>query len=124
MYGSRRALAGDVCGPRRRLGSEVRPRTDELPSGPSGDPCRMAATTTAKSSIAAQWRAARRLYPIYAALAKQFALGSPPFESLSTLGDSESEVLHRVETWLAEMDERIQAHQFRQILQSSFLATS
>jgi hypothetical protein len=84
----------------------------------------MLATTTAKSSIAAQWRAARRLYPIYTAIATQFGLGAPPFESLGAVGDSESEILNRVEKWLAEMDGRIEAHQFRQILQTSFLATS
>ena len=77
------------------------------------------------ASVAAQWRAVRRLYPIYTALAERFGLGTPPYENLQlSAGESESAVIARVETWLGEMDERIQPHQFRQMLQSSGFANA
>ncbi len=77
------------------------------------------------TGIAAQWRATRRLYPIYVALATQFDLAKPPYESLDGIADeSEPAVIQRVEQWLCEMDERIQVHQFRQLLHNVGLAYS
>ncbi len=80
------------------------------------------ATNSARA--AEQWRLTRRLYPIYAALALQFDLGQPPYgEDLRGVETkSEPEVLESVERWLAQMDERIQAHQFRHVLQGSDVA--
>jgi len=82
------------------------------------------AVVSAPTRVAAQWRAARRLYPVYAALALHFKLGTPPFgEDLRAAeSQSEPEVISTVETWLAEMDERIQAHQLRHVLQASDVA--
>src|SRR5438876_8904762 len=82
-------------------------------------------STAAKSrhTTTAHWTSARRLYPIYVALAIQFELGSPPFKSLDGIKEiSEPEVIERVEEWLAEMDERIQVYQFRELLQTSGMA--
>ena len=82
-------------------------------------------STAAKShhTTTTHWNSARRLYPIYVALAIQFELGSPPFKSLDGIKEiSEPEVIERVEEWLAEMDERIQVHQFRELLQTSGMA--
>lgn len=76
-----------------------------------------------KPSLAAQWRSVRALYPIYTALADEYDLGKPPFANLDQPGDlSEAEVIERVHAWLAQMDDRIQPHQFRQMLQSSGFA--
>jgi hypothetical protein len=76
-------------------------------------------------SVAAQWRSVRRLYPIYTALAEKFALGAPPFPDLDQFAtELETEVIARIQDWLAEMDERIQPHQFRQMLQSSGIANA
>jgi hypothetical protein len=74
--------------------------------------------------VAAQWRAARRLYPVYAALAVHYNLGTPPYgaDLLEAASHSEPEIISGVDAWLAEMDERIQAHQLRHVLQSSDLA--
>jgi hypothetical protein len=76
-------------------------------------------------SMVSQWRATRRLYPIYAALATQFDLPKPPYESLEDVADvSEPEVIQRVEEWLTKMDESLQVHQFRQLLHNVGLANS
>lgn len=85
----------------------------------------MARTRTHPLSVAAEWRATRRLYPIYAAIAREFQLGDPPCKDLNEVNDqSEPDVVQRIGQWLAEMDECIQAHHFRQLLQTSDLASS
>lgn len=85
----------------------------------------MARTRTQRLSVAAEWRATRRLYFIYAAIAREFQLGDPPCKDLNEVNDqSEPDVVQRIGQWLAEMDERIQAHHFRQLLQTSDLASS
>ena len=83
----------------------------------------MSSTPAKSRHITAHWNSARRLYPIYVALATQFGLGSPPFKSLDGIKEiSEPEVIEGVEEWLAEMDERIQVYQFRELLQTSGMA--
>ncbi len=73
---------------------------------------------------AAQWRAARQLYLVYAALVRQFELGIEPSRELENPADrSEPEVLERVWKWFDEMDERVQVFQLRQLMQFSALAT-
>lgn len=74
--------------------------------------------------LAAQWRAVRRLYPIYVALATQFGLGIPPYEDLDEAGLSEPEMVEQVERWFGEMDPRIQVHHLRQLLQNAGIAAS
>ncbi|HZQ92924.1 MAG TPA: hypothetical protein VFA60_14110 [Terriglobales bacterium] len=72
------------------------------------------------TSLVAGWREARRLYPLYMALAAQFRLGEPPYKDVRALRDgSEPEIIERVGAWMSEMDDRIQVHQFRQILQNA-----
>src|SRR5437016_6318580 len=79
---------------------------------------------TASARIPARWRAARRLYPIYAALAVQFGLDTAPYgndlQNIETR--SEPAVLEAVERWLTLLDQRIQAHHLRYLLQSSDVA--
>lgn len=84
----------------------------------------MSAFASATSAVA-QWRSVRRLYPIYSALAEKFSLGTPPFADLDQFGsDVETAAIPRIQNWLAEMDQRIQPHQFRQMLQSTGLANA
>jgi len=79
--------------------------------------------TSAPPSIATQWASIRALYPIYAALATKFDLGTPPYASVEEMGSqSEQEVIARVRLWFSQMDECIQPHQFRQMLQATGIA--
>ena len=84
----------------------------------------MTTATVNLSEIAAFWRTARRLYPIYSELNRTFEIGLPLCSELEYPADrSEPEVIGRVQQWLAEMDNRIQTWQLRQLLQSTNLQT-
>ena len=73
-----------------------------------------------RTGIAAQWRSLRRVYPIYCALAVRFQLSQPPFADLNLpASSSEPEVMSQIESWLAELDDRLRAYQFRQLLENS-----
>lgn len=77
------------------------------------------------SGIVAQWAAIRRVYPIYTAVVEQFGLGTPPYPRLEDLtGQSEAEIIRDVQGWLGEMDDRIEPHQFRQILEGTDILNS
>jgi hypothetical protein len=77
------------------------------------------------SGIVAQWSAIRRVYPIYTAVAEQFGLRPAPYTSLDQLAsDSEADVIRNVQSWLGEMDDCIEPHQFRQILESTDILNS
>jgi hypothetical protein len=77
------------------------------------------------SGIVAQWGAIRRVYPIYTAVAEQFGLRPAPYPSLDQLAaDSEADVIRNVESWLGEMDDCIEPHQFRHILESTDILNS
>ncbi len=81
---------------------------------------------TTGTTTALRWRGIRRVYPIYVAIAAKFNVGpAPPFPDLThvTYG-SESTALEAAETWLAQMDEAVQPHQFRQVLQQTNMAAS
>jgi hypothetical protein len=68
------------------------------------------------------WADARRLYPIYAELAREFVIDLPACPDLESAVDSPSaESVEQAQQWFAEMDERIQVHQLRQFLQTSTL---
>lgn len=72
------------------------------------------------AELAARWDEARRLYPIYAGLAKQFDLGLAPCRELESASDRPApEAIARALRWLDEMDKRIPVHQLRQFLQTS-----
>jgi hypothetical protein len=78
--------------------------------------------TTPVQDLAAQWNSARRLYPIYFELAREFVIevkSCPDLESgVETPGrESVEQACH----WLDDMDERIQVHQLRQFLQTNSL---
>jgi hypothetical protein len=77
-------------------------------------------TPPSEQDLSAQWNLARRLYPIYFELAREFVIdvqACPDLESgLDTPGP---ENVEQARHWLEEMDQRIQVHQLRQFLQTS-----
>ena len=76
------------------------------------------------AEVAALWRNARRLYPIYAALNQQSGYGLQPCRDLeSPIDRSDSEVIKRVQDWLSRIDARIEVHQLRQLFQTTHIAT-
>lgn len=74
--------------------------------------------------LAGQWRTSRRLYPLYTALLRHFDLGMEPCRELeSPINRAEPELLKRISAWFDEMDQKIEAFQLRQLLQTSELGT-
>ena len=78
--------------------------------------------STPVQDLAAQWKSACRLYPIYFELAREFAIdvkACPDLEAgIETPG---KETVEQANRWLAEMDQHVQVHQMRQFLQTSSL---
>jgi hypothetical protein len=80
-------------------------------------------STPPAPDLAAQWAAARRLYPIYFEIAREFVIDVQPCADLETGADTPGrESVEQATQWLEEMDQRVQVHQLRQFLQSSPLA--
>ncbi|MGB8592578.1 MAG: hypothetical protein WCD40_14470, partial [Candidatus Acidiferrales bacterium] len=68
------------------------------------------------SSPVVQWAEARRAYPIYAALAKQFDIVSAPYPDGELPPDRPTrEILERDFQWLDNMDAQVKAFQIRQL---------
>ena len=70
--------------------------------------------------LAAQWTTARKLYPLYVELAREFVIDLPSsadFESGTEQPDREG--VERAVEWLTQMDKAIQVYQLRQFLQTS-----
>ena len=65
------------------------------------------------------WPVRRHLYPLYAALAREFVLEAPPCQELDQLETPSVECMAEAEKWFAAMDQRIQVHQLRQFAQTS-----
>ncbi len=80
--------------------------------------------TTPVQDLATQWGFARRLYPIYFEMAREFAIeveACPDLEAhIETPG---KEAVEQAKHWLDEMDSRVQVHQLRQFLQTSASVT-
>jgi hypothetical protein len=80
----------------------------------------MSATAVNLAQLASHWRQARSLYPLYAALVRQFDLGIAPCRELeSPINRSEPDVIERVHLWFDQVDEKLEVWQLRQLLQSS-----
>lgn len=83
----------------------------------------MATATLNLAEVAAQWRSARRIYPVYAAVIAQ---GEAKLESCreleSPINRSEPEVLNRVWAWFDKADQVIEAFHLRHALQVSHVA--
>lgn len=76
------------------------------------------------NQLAAQWNAARVLYPTYSALAREFVIDLSPCNDLEVgIEQPPRESVEQAQNWLNEMDERIQIHQLRQFLQTTTLVT-
>jgi hypothetical protein len=70
--------------------------------------------------LAAQWTTARKLYPIYVELAREFVIDLPPCTDLESGAEQpDREGVERASDWLAQMDKAIQVYQLRQFLQTS-----
>jgi hypothetical protein len=77
-------------------------------------------TSSPAPDLATQWNAARRLYPIYFQIAREFVIEVQPCADLEAGVDSPSkESVEHATKWLAEMDQRVQVHQLRQFLQTN-----
>src|SRR5204862_8234937 len=76
------------------------------------------------SDLTVEWRAARLLYPLYAALAREFVIDLPPCADLESGADAPSqESVEQARRWFLDMDSRIQVHQLRQFLQTTTLTS-
>jgi hypothetical protein len=76
------------------------------------------------NEIAAEWREARRIYPIYAALISRFDLPLTACRFLDSPVDrADDESTEYVREWLQGVDDSIEAAQLRQVLQSTKLGT-
>jgi hypothetical protein len=75
------------------------------------------------NDLAAEWRNALLLYPLYAALAREFVLETPAAPALESGTSAPSpEAVQQAREWFDTMDDRIQVHQLRQFLQTAPLA--
>jgi hypothetical protein len=80
--------------------------------------------TSQLSELAAEWRDARLLYPLYAALAREFVIDLPPHGDLEAGVDAPpQESVEQARQLLADMDARIQVHQLRQFLQTTTVSS-
>jgi len=79
---------------------------------------------TPVQDLATQWITARRLYPVYFELAREFAIDVRACADLEAGVETPGkEAVEQAKHWLDEMDERVQVHQLRQFLQTSALVT-
>ncbi len=80
--------------------------------------------TTPVQDLATQWSFARKLYPIYFELAREFAIDVKPCAELEAGVETPGkETVEQANQWLGHMDEAIQVHQLRQFLQTSSLVS-
>jgi len=80
--------------------------------------------TTPVQDLATQWSFARKLYPIYFELAREFAIDVKPSAELEAGVDTPGkDTVEQANRWLEHMDEAIQVHQLRQFLQTSSLVS-
>jgi len=74
--------------------------------------------------LAAEWREARLLHPLYSALGREFVIALPSCPDLECgMEDPPRESVELARQWLLEMDQKIQVHQLRQFLQTTSLTS-
>jgi hypothetical protein len=79
--------------------------------------------TSPLNELAASWRDARLLYPLYAALGREFVIELPHCGDLEANVDAPpAESVELARQWFLDVDDRIQVHQLRQFLQTTTLA--
>jgi hypothetical protein len=72
------------------------------------------------NELSKDWRTARLLYPLYAALARECVIELPPCADLEARVDAPpAESVEQARQWFLDMDQRIQVHQLRQFLQTT-----
>ncbi len=77
-------------------------------------------TSNTPPDLAAQWESALRVYPLYSQLAKEFVLEVAPCPDLEAgIETPGQDSVTQAQNWLQSMDDKIQAHQLRQFLQTS-----
>ena len=80
--------------------------------------------TTPVQDLSTQWSFARKLYPIYFELAREFAIDVKPCAELeASVATPGKEIVEQANQWLEHMDGAIQVHQLRQFLQTSSLVS-
>jgi hypothetical protein len=76
--------------------------------------------TSQLDELGAEWRDALLLYPLYAALAREFVIDLPAHADLESAADAPpQESVEQARQLFLDMDERIQVHQLRQFLQTT-----
>ena len=79
----------------------------------------MSTATVPLVEIASEWRTARRLFPFYSALIREFQLEVPPCKELENPVDrADRDVLERIHKWFSGVDLQVQVAQMRQLLQA------
>lgn len=79
---------------------------------------------TSVQDLAAQWNSARRLYPIYFEMAREFAIDVKPCADLEAgIETPGKESVELATQWVDQLDSSIQVHQLRQFLQTNSLVT-
>jgi hypothetical protein len=80
--------------------------------------------TSQLSDLAAEWRDARLLYPLYAALAREFVIELPRHNDLEAGIDAPpQESVEQTRQLFLDLDSHIQVHQLRQFLQTTTLGS-
>jgi hypothetical protein len=81
--------------------------------------------TKADGARQAQWEEARSVFPIYLALAKHLQIEIPFPQNQRVLQEKPEDAFSKqVQAWLDSMDAQVQAHQLRQLLQTTTLNAS
>jgi len=79
-------------------------------------------STSELGELAAEWRDARLLYPLYAALSREFVIELPAHSDLEADVDTPGqESVEQARQLFSDLDARIQVHQLRQFLQTTTL---
>lgn len=80
--------------------------------------------STPVQDLATQWALARKLYPIYFELAREFAIEVESCAELESGADTpDQEGVQQAQQWLDRMDAAVKVHQLRQFLQTNSLVT-
>jgi hypothetical protein len=87
---------------------------------PTPPPSPQSSPNESSQDVAAVWPSLSRLHVIYADLAREFVMDAPAPEGLDGVDELPApEVVEQLQQWLDQMDDRIQAYQLRQFLQTS-----
>jgi hypothetical protein len=79
--------------------------------------------TSPSNDLATEWKDALQLYPLYAALGREFVIELPACNDLEAGQNTPpQESVEQARQWFLDMDQRIQVYQLRQFLQTSALA--